>query len=213
MAMDQDRELVYERKIREVAEVIKEYPVCPANTYRYYPHRTFQVYQRLIGFCGKVYPVLQLGSGVHQESVLAYSVDDVDEFVLARYKEKEVDAYFSKDWNNTWARSDRHDKFAQYFDEAKKKELAYTDIFQKYGVPIWVYDTNKNLNKLILNAPLKQLEFYRVMDAYTTYQELLMFYGGLAQPLKPIPKLDDETMVEIKGFDPKYGFRKPPSKG
>lgn len=31
--------------------------------------------------------------------------------------------------------------------------------------------------------------------------------------LKTLPELDDKTMVEIKGFDPKMGFRKRPSKG
>ena len=38
-----------------------------------------------------------------------------------------------------------------------------------------------------------------------------MFISNLAVPLKPIPKIDDKTMAEIKGFD-KWSFRKEPGK-
>jgi hypothetical protein len=33
----------------------------------------------------------------------------------------------------------------------------------------------------------------------------------MASPEKPIPKIDDKTMAQAKGFD-KFSFRKPPKK-
>jgi hypothetical protein len=62
------------------------------------------------------------------------------------------------------------------------------------------------------NACLKDLEFFRIVDPYTAFQEIAMFLGGLAVPLKPIPHVDDKTMVEAKGFDKKWSFRKEPQK-
>jgi len=60
---------------------------------------------------------------------------------------------------------------------------------------------------LTLNGELKKFEFFRVLDPFQTFQELYMYLGGLAVPDKPLPKLDDKTMAEIKGFN-KYSFRK-----
>jgi hypothetical protein len=217
MDMDQDRELIYQRKITEVEApaIMKDYPASPASEYRYYSTWSFQVYARVLGFCGKVYPVLQLATNrtKAEDKVFAYSVDDVDNFVLANYKEREIEAYLSKAWDNHWPQTDRHNKFATFFEEAKKVESNYVHVFQEYKTPIWVYDFFRKSNKrLILNAPLKQLEFFRIMDAYTAYQELLMFYGGMAQPFKPIPQMSDEIKAEASGHGGKYSFRKPPSK-
>ena len=63
-----------------------------------------------------------------------------------------------------------------------------------------------------MNAPLSDLDFAKVMPPYQAYQEIRMFLGNMAQPEKPIPQIDDETMVEIKGHGGKYSFRKPPQK-
>jgi len=59
------------------------------------------------------------------------------------------------------------------------------------------------------NECLKGLDFFKVIDTYTAFQELQMFLGGMARPNKPIPQVPDKDMVSIKGFD-KWSFRKPP---
>jgi hypothetical protein len=58
---------------------------------------------------------------------------------------------------------------------------------------------------------LKDFEFYRKIDTYTAFQELAMFWGGLAQPNRPIPDVTDKDMVTAKGFN-KWSFRKEPTK-
>lgn len=61
------------------------------------------------------------------------------------------------------------------------------------------------------NACLKDVDFFRVFDPFTAFQELSMYYGGvLVHPNRPIPDVSDEDMVEVKGFDKKWSFRKPP---
>jgi hypothetical protein len=60
------------------------------------------------------------------------------------------------------------------------------------------------------NECLKELEFFRLIETYTAYQELQMFFGAMAQPNKPIPRVSDKDMASIKGFD-QWCFRKPPA--
>ena len=43
--------------------------------------------------------------------------------------------------------------------------------------------------------------FFRLFDTYTAFEEIAMFLGGLAVPLKEIPEVPDKIMVGIKGFD------------
>ena len=50
------------------------------------------------------------------------------------------------------------------------------------------------------------------MDSYTAFQELQMYFGGLAAPIKPIPHISDADMLIAKGFDKKFSFRKDPTK-
>lgn len=54
--------------------------------------------------------------------------------------------------------------------------------------------------------------FMRILDPYTIFQELQMWFNNLAEPAKVMPKFSDKMMAEIKGFDPKYSFRKPKQK-
>ncbi len=69
----------------------------------------------------------------------------------------------------------------------------------------------KTQRKIVYNASLKELEFFRLFDPYTAFQEISMFLGGLAVPLKEIPQVPDKIMVGIKGFD-QWSFRKLPGK-
>jgi hypothetical protein len=47
----------------------------------------------------------------------------------------------------------------------------------------------------------------KLFEPYQAYQEISMFVNNLAIPEKPIPKMSDEDMASIKGFD-KFSFRK-----
>jgi hypothetical protein len=64
---------------------------------------------------------------------------------------------------------------------------------------------------MIYNPKLKDWQFYRIVDTYTAYQEVFMYLGSLAVPLKEIPEISDKIMRDAKGFD-EWSFKKPPSK-
>ncbi len=76
----------------------------------------------------------------------------------------------------------------------------------------WSIGSRKREYKIVYNACLKELDFFKVIDTYTAFQELQMFMGGMARPNKPIPHVSDKNMVSIKGFD-EWSFRKPPQSG
>jgi hypothetical protein len=60
---------------------------------------------------------------------------------------------------------------------------------------------------------LKELNFANIIDPYTMYQEIDMWFGTHANPDNcQVPVGDDETLAEAKGFDRKFSFRKEPGK-
>lgn len=80
--------------------------------------------------------------------------------------------------------------------------------------PIWYISSNtysvfsRAKSKVYFNPEkLANFEFNKVLKADKAYQELLMWHNNLATPEKQIPKIDDKTMLEAKGFD-KFSFRK-----
>ena len=63
-----------------------------------------------------------------------------------------------------------------------------------------------------LNCELKKVQFYKVMDAFTIYQEIYMYVDGcLSSPGNQLIEIDDKYKIEGHGFD-KYSFRTPSSK-
>ena len=57
------------------------------------------------------------------------------------------------------------------------------------------------------NPKLSDWQFGKIKHAQQAYQEIYQWLANRASPEKPIPKIDDVTMAEAKGFD-KYSFRK-----
>ena len=66
---------------------------------------------------------------------------------------------------------------------------------------------------IIINPRLADFGMERVLDPYSCFQAISQFIGGVipGQQL-PMTSISDASMVQKKGFDPKYGFRKRPAK-
>jgi hypothetical protein len=63
-----------------------------------------------------------------------------------------------------------------------------------------------------LNAMLKDVAFFKVLDAWQAFQELEMFLGGIAAPEnRPPVAISDKDRIAQRGFD-RYSFRKAPTK-
>lgn len=155
-----------------------------------------------IGFCGKFWPLLNCYKKVKFEDVrkLCLSNDEVVDFLGEDAELEWFSGYTSK----------------HLFGETGRQ--LSLDPFIKHKTPIIIYDQTKDygdrtkLNKsTIVNPKLKEYGFAHLVDPYTAFQEIEMFLGNMAQEGKPIPRPDDDTMRDIKGFD-KWSFRKCPKK-
>lgn len=98
-------------------------------------------------------------------------------------------------------------------------------LFRDLKAPVFIYDTDfdrtalyekygyKNNEKFFINPLLKDYEFYKVFDAFQTFQEIMMFMGGvLGKGEKEIVEVQDKYKITQHGFDYKWSFRKEPEK-
>lgn len=172
-----------------------------------------------IGFCGTVYPCLFLGTyygakSHGQEHPYVYDIADLDRWVEEHYSETDLNYYngiLQKGKCPCFSATSR--KRAIAFLSNKNRGHLYQKYFEEHNAPIFAVDTQYKYGKttLIINPLLRPYQFQKVKDPYTAYQEIEQYVGGvLLSPAPPVPVPSDEIMVEIKGFDPKWGFRKPP---
>lgn len=167
------------------------------------------VCSRIIGFCGRIHPLVefsfrQLNGG--QAKHYCYSIDEVDSIVKQSFK-RLVEGYFAKKRGKYWRVGGLSRRWiVMFFAECDEKRQEFDNIFHANRCPIFVKSRT-----IVLNEQLKQFEFFRVVDTYQAFQEIAAYLGGVAQPERQIPKIADEDMVGIKGFD-KWSFRKLPRK-
>ena len=215
----QDATLLYVRRPRTVRyENSSRYPRPTTHKRWWFYHSDrLEVREHVIGFCGKVYGVLvlakPLAEGHRTAPAICYTLDEVDRFIEASYKPKQVQAYYAETYKRNWRSLQRRTVFRTFFEECKAKQNAFSEIFTENRCPVFVAYRGDRECSITFNAPLKDFEFFRIFDTYTAFQEIAMFMGNLAVPLKPISAIPDKDMVEIKGFDKKWSFRKPPDEG
>lgn len=100
--------------------------------------------------------------------------------------------------------------------QSKSTHLGNEPVERIYYDTRYTYDrhTKYGAEKMVIyeaNPQLSRFDFGRVLDPYQCYQNIYSFLCNQARPIKPIPKLDDITMRDIKGFD-KFSFRKEKTK-
>jgi hypothetical protein len=225
-ATGQDQTVVYTRTKKEVELNQDSFPFPIfgriSTRFDYYSRYDILLMQIVVGFCGKVYPVLRLSHQRQAEPnptfALCYSLPEVDTFFEHHFKRHEIDAYHLKRKRYSWSSAPKRATFEEFYATYTAKQSAFGQFFMDSRCPIFVASTWWEAGprnyirkyKVVYNDFLKELEFFRIMDTFTAYQELQMYFGAMAQPNKPIPEISDKDMVSIKGFD-KWSFRKPPS--
>ncbi|RKZ67037.1 MAG: hypothetical protein DRQ48_10215 [Gammaproteobacteria bacterium] len=191
------------------------------------PYHDFKVYCDLaiIGFCGKVYPVIICTNVGYQENsdIYDYLVKNHKKIIKRRH-DILPDTFITYDMDEglTLARSTRYkfrnknnSKHIARLDDFCR-ELESSDLFEQYETPIFSIQhsrTNTN-NNLVLNTgpELKDFNFQHIMDPYTAYQELVMWIGNKATNEWPPQITDNIVLRDSKGFD-KMSFKTPPTKG
>ncbi len=162
-------------------------------------------------FCNKVIPFIKKKPKVLEKVEVYY---DVDSFLVKHQNDIESTRpayYFS-----TKHYIDTINLFFQSDFELKQ------DLYLKYNTPYFVYEfdyqRDKNSTHLYnfnieLLPKLSDYEFYKQFDGHQAYQEIEMFIGNfLKLKENPMIELTDKDKLLQHGFDPKYGFRKTPSK-
>jgi len=232
-AMGQDQSLIYLRN-RTVINLVKNRSVTWNFPGFIGPNRESPVgvRQSIVGFCGRIYPVIQLErvNGISDADNLdcpaldiglttCFTMDDVNRFHEQHLTEEAFQGYCFRGhrwWHKSGFSGIRQNEFQKFFElcEAGATAPNHTKYFAEYRCPIFVAQRAnfeyKTEARLTINSSLKDVEWVRRFDPSMAYQEISMFLGNMASPEKPIPKIDDETMAEAKGFD-KYSFRKDPS--
>ena len=203
----QDRTLIYQRYSKEVSPKGTSLPLHPLS---YYNHQYYEESYTL-GFCGKIIPFFVLS--INEKQWICYSLEQIDKFITNNFKQCYVDYYRGKTkWHRraNWGFWQTRKKYQETFDKIDKlSDTTRMKTFEEHRCPIFLlHQTDRGKHLLTLNPSLKEFDFYRQLDPFQTYQEIAMFLGSMAEPRKPIPKISDETMAEIKGFD-KFSFRKP----
>lgn len=176
---------------------------------RYTGTGDYKVTSIVIGFCGKLYRALMINDDI------CYTIAQVDSLVEKIAKKWEVTAYkraVGERGRLLYFIRRRHVK--QFFEPTKgkliDKEPAYVErLARTRRCPVFVYSAvGDSQGDTTFNCRLGAVEFFRIKDPYTAYQEIQMFMANLAFPNKPIPKVSDADMLEAKGFDNKFSFRK-----
>lgn len=175
----------------------------------------------IIGFCGKYYKgcKLKIKRPENKNSAIinlinysgnvicetCYNINDVEKFVKKYLSKKIIEQFYGSYKYKFYGYSSDFNFYSnKYFkiDDSIIKELEYMDLFHTYSTPSIVFEYDKT----IINPCLKDYEFFKVFDSYSTFQEISMFLNNMSFPENPMVTISDECMRDKKGFD-KWSFK------
>jgi hypothetical protein len=152
-----------------------------------------------VGFCGKVRTCFVVSYFLNDSISSArwktfYDVDTLTAFLL-KFEDTEFnDRFLRKDayyWS-TFASANCTKFLTQDFTSR------FSGLFTQHSVPVFKIDKTG----LTLNPKLREIEFQKVMDPYTAFQEIDMFISGvLGVPTRVTLDISDKMMLQKKGFD------------
>lgn len=204
------------------AKIIEDESNCPFYTNHFNSsNNEFDVQTYVIGFCGKLYQAfhctLMTTYGRKEEKYTLYNIEDLDKFFETHFP-KELNKYYSQETVFYYEQDGLKGLHSRFQKSIKDFERIYREtqwdrtveiLIETYRTPVFIRCPD---NTVLINGILNPLEFWRVFDHFTTYQEISMFLSNIAAPEKPIPQPSDIDMRDAKGFD-KWSFRKESIKG
>jgi hypothetical protein len=160
---------------------------------------------------------------VDYPNAFCFNAQDVDQFLEKHLNKDDWELYsigHNSKWRRRYSKSCIKNDVAAFFDRCEGGRDMYKHVFDELKVPIFFVDSHNQVGigqsvrwkNMIVNPCLKDVEFARVIDPYTAYQELTAYLSNIAKPEPFVPVPSDKDMVEIKGFDKKWSFRKKPEK-
>ncbi len=190
----------------------------------------------MVGFCGQI--ILGVKFVLYEDREAksmevfydAQSVFNYCESLKQKYRSVEFYERYYKYYEGKEKRESPSLKTWERVFDSKLLEKDYTDWFHYFKAPVFYLPlvddytytpfreekplVKKHEIEVIVNPKLKQIQFYKAKDAYTCYQDIAQFIGGvLTSNELNESKLSDIEKVKQHGFDERYGFRKRPNKG
>ena len=199
MRTGMDREVVY---VRETKDVVLKEPLDIDFSTEHTSSYT-KVELLFLGYCGTMYKVyvVQTSFPNHKKTRnVFHSYEDFRDFAL----HNNVGSKYEFGENRWWPSG--YQKFRE-FDTKKMNEL-----FHKFQTPLFTVSHAYSYRKpdkttLTLGPCLKDLEFQRIKDPYTTYQDIFQFVAGvLNHPETKMVKISDKDKIAKHGYD-KWSFR------
>lgn len=185
----------------------------------------------IVLFCGDVIPGIKLwlrGKVFDEEldifpdvPVHIYSIEQMDAFFEKNATKDGYQAYItgkkdSKLTNYYWTRikiQNLRIAAIEFFNQTLKTDKRIIDIHFKTGSPVIhidaaPYPRRYEIEVAIRNPCLKELEFFKIFDPYTCFQELSMFISGvMGGTAPPMVEISNDMRIAKHGFD-KWSFRK-----
>lgn len=169
----------------------------------------------LVGFCGNIFPLI-----IFQSKYYCYSIEDAD-IAIKKINMKEVyNKYMGKSKKYIFTPELSRKRMSNFFNKNYSDWLVKVSFHEterilnslaiEHKVPIFIfgYNYNHGCQTLTLNCNLQSINFQRIKDAYTTYQEIAQHLSGvLGQNDKPTIQISDKDMRDKKGFD-EWSFKK-----
>jgi hypothetical protein len=215
-ASGQDQSLLY---IRKPEEVFLEWRDWPFPKFHGQMPRGIGSWLHMIGFCGKIYPAIELQHmvGVRTVKAFCYSVPDIDKFFEAYARKPDLKVYHGEKANRSirspfgWFWISPRQDYVKFFEECKQHHEKHEEMFEEHRCPVFVASIvgRRSNTRIEWNATLRHYDFMRIFDPYGAYQEIAMYLGNMAMPEKEMPVIPDEVKAESKGFN-KWSFRRPP---
>lgn len=158
-------------------------------------------------FCNKVYPYIEF-KVTERTGKFSY----VNEEVVC-YNMKSVEKLMEKYDDGSSGVSTMMTKAKELFSNSGKELKGLIELHFEYKCPVFLVVYNGFRDSVIINPSLKKAEFFKVFEAYSAYQELSMFIGGVLTTSAPkTVEISNEMKAAKHGFD-KYSFKNPPKKG
>ena len=162
----------------------------------------------LILFCGKVYPCLCITTDTEErKDIYCYNTQAVVSALATYYSKRDMANLKVSTGGYCWKgkKSTTIDRLDNFFNIKELSQDKADSIHHKVDSPVLFLAIRSRLE---YNPILTDIQFYKAVDSYTAYQELMMYISGVMGGKTPKTiELSNEVKIAKAGFD-KLSFRK-----
>ena len=168
----------------------------------------------LVGFCGNIYPYIEVTDKSINDSITHYfyDKDKLNQFLGLTSSKKNS---WKKGWSWSWYNGSggltvrTFTDVERYFNPDSWRD--YEKFFTERKIPVFAVKASSGHNLILEEAPvLKELDFMKVKDAHTAFQDIYMYISGVLGTGLPVTvKTEDKYIQAARGHDGEYSFKNP----